>query len=74
MRSWAPKVPSSTRWLEGWFGRVKPRARLTREMKTKAEALNFMRLMTRGHSLKRCTQPTCTENGPRAPRPPYQRD
>ena len=31
----------------GWFGRFKPRARLTRGLKTEAGALNFVRLMAR---------------------------
>ena len=42
-----PKVPASTNRLESWFGRFKPRARLTRELKTEAGALNFVRLMAR---------------------------
>ena len=42
-----PKVPASTNRLEGWFGRCKPRARLTRGLKTEAGALNFVRLMAR---------------------------
>ena len=42
-----PKVPASTNRLEGWFGRFKPRARLTRGLKTEAGALNFVRLMAR---------------------------
>ena len=36
-----PKVPASTNRLEGWFGHFKPRARLTRGLKTEARALNF---------------------------------
>ncbi|MYD90133.1 MAG: hypothetical protein F4Y08_07305 [Caldilineaceae bacterium SB0662_bin_9] len=47
-----PKVPASTNRLEGWSGalwaRFKPRARLTRGLKTEAGALNFVRLMARG--------------------------
>ena len=43
-----PKVPATTNRLEGWFGRFKPRARLTRGLKTEAGALNFVRLMARG--------------------------
>jgi len=31
--------------LEGWFGHFKPRARLTRGLKTEAGVLNCMRLM-----------------------------
>ena len=31
----------------GWFGRFKPRARLTRGLKTEAGALNFVHLMAR---------------------------
>ena len=42
-----PEVPASTNRLEGWFGRFKPRARLTRGLKTEAGALNFVRLMAR---------------------------
>ena len=43
-----PKVPASTNRLEGWFGRFKPRARLTRGLKTEAGARNFVCLMARG--------------------------
>ena len=43
-----PGVPASTNRLEGWFGRFKPRARLTRGLKTEAGALNFVCLMARG--------------------------
>ena len=42
-----PTVPATTNRLEGWFGRFKPRARLTRGLKTEAGALNFVRLMAR---------------------------
>ena len=46
-----PKVPASTNRWEGWSGalwaRFKPRARLTRGLKTEAGALNFVRLMAR---------------------------
>ena len=35
-------VPNSTNWLEGRFGRIKPRYRTTRGLKTDAGALNFM--------------------------------
>ena len=35
-------VPNSTNWLEGRFGRIKPRYRMTRGLKTDAGALNFM--------------------------------
>ena len=35
-------VPESTNWLEGRFGRIKPRYRSTRGLKTDAGALNFM--------------------------------
>ena len=34
--------------LEGWFGRFKPRARLTRGLKTEAGARHFVGLMARG--------------------------
>ena len=37
-----PAVPTSTNRLEGWFGRFKPRARLTRGLKTEAGTLNFV--------------------------------
>ncbi len=43
-----PKVPASTNRLEGWFGRFKPRAHLTRGLKTEAGARNFVCLMARG--------------------------
>jgi len=43
-----PRVPASTNRLEGWFGRFKPRARLTRGLKTEAGARNFVYLMARG--------------------------
>ena len=43
-----PKVPASTNRLEGWFGRFKPRARLTRGLKTEAGARHFVGLMARG--------------------------
>ena len=42
-----PKVPTSTNRLEGWFGCFKPRARLTRGLKTEVGALNFVCLMAR---------------------------
>lgn len=37
-----PGVPRSTNWLEGRFGRIKPRCRLTRGLKTDAGTVNFM--------------------------------
>ena len=43
-----PGVPASTNRLEGWLGRCKPRARLTRGLKTETGALNFVCLMARG--------------------------
>ena len=43
-----PGVPASTNRLEGWFGRFKPRARLTRGLKTETGARNFVCLMARG--------------------------
>ena len=43
-----PKVPASTNRLEGWFGRFKPRARLTRGLKTEAGTRDFVGLMARG--------------------------
>lgn len=35
-------VPDSTNWVEGRFGRIKPRYRTTRGLKTDAGAINFM--------------------------------
>ena len=35
-------VPDSTNWVEGKFGRIKPRYRCTRGLKTDAGAINFM--------------------------------
>ena len=35
-------VPNSTNWLEGRFGRIKPRYRTTRGLKSDSGALNFM--------------------------------
>ena len=35
-------APNSTNWLEGRFGRIKPRYRTTRGLKTDSGALNFM--------------------------------
>ena len=43
-----PTVPASTHRLENWFGYFKPRGRLTRGLKTEAEALNCVRLMACG--------------------------
>lgn len=37
-----PEVPSNTNWLEGRFGRIKPRYRTTRGLKTDSGAVNFM--------------------------------
>ena len=42
------KCPPPPTWLEGWFGRFKLRARLTRGLKTEAGARQFMGLMARG--------------------------
>ena len=42
------KGPASTNQLEGWFGRFKPRARLTRGLKTEAGARYFVSLMACG--------------------------
>ena len=53
-----PKVPASTNRLEGWFGRFKPRARLTRGLKTEAGADGPQ------HGLKRRMQPAGVENRP----------
>ncbi len=41
-------IPASTNRLEGWFGRCKLRARLTRGLKTEAGAHHFVGLMARG--------------------------
>lgn len=41
-------IPASTNRLEDWFGRVKPRARLTQGLKTKAGSRHFVDLMARG--------------------------
>ena len=35
-------VPDSTNWVEGKFGRIKPRYRCTGGLKTDAGAINFM--------------------------------
>ena len=43
-----PQVPTCTSRLEGWFGRFKPRVRLTRGLKTEAGARHFVDLMVRG--------------------------
>ncbi len=40
-----PGVPNSTNWLEGRFGRIKPRYRLTRGLKSAAGAANFMAVL-----------------------------
>ncbi len=46
-RCWcAAKCPPPNR-LEGWFGHFKPRACMTRGLKTETGALNFVRLMAR---------------------------
>jgi hypothetical protein len=43
-----PKVPASTNRLESWFGRFKPRDRLTRGLKPEAGAHHFVGLTARG--------------------------
>ena len=43
-----PDIPASTNRLEGWFGRLKPRPRLTRGLKTEAGARHFVGLMAGG--------------------------
>ena len=43
-----PQVPASTNHLEDWFGRFKPRARLTWGLKTEAGPRHFVDLMARG--------------------------
>ena len=35
-------IPNSTNWLEGRFGRIKPRYRTTRGLKIDSGAVNFM--------------------------------
>ena len=35
-------VPDSTKWVEGKFGRIKPRYRCTGGLKTDVGAINFM--------------------------------
>ena len=40
-----PGVPNTTNWLEGRFGRIKPRYRLTRGLKSAAGAANFMAVL-----------------------------
>ena len=40
-----PEVPNSTNWLEGWFGRIKPRYKLTRELNSTAGAANFIAVL-----------------------------
>ncbi len=40
-----PGVPNSTNWLEGRFGRIKPRYRLPRGLKSAAGAANFMAVL-----------------------------
>lgn len=41
-----PGVPNSTNWLEGRFGRIKPRYRTTRGLKTDSGAVNFMAVVS----------------------------
>ena len=41
-----PEVPNSTNWLEGRFGRIKPRYGLTRGLKSDAGAVNFMAVLS----------------------------
>jgi hypothetical protein len=43
-----PTMPASTNRLEDWFGYFKTRARLTRGLKTEAEALNCVCLTACG--------------------------
>ena len=40
-----PGVPNTTNWLEGRFGRIKPRYRLHRGLKSAAGAANFMAVL-----------------------------
>ena len=56
-------VPNSTNWLEGRFGRIKPRYRTTRGLKSDSGALNFMSsLISRCHP--RSHRPTPSETVP----------
>ncbi len=52
-----PKVPASTNRLEGWFGRFKPRVRLTQGLKTEVGAPQLRVPDGPQHGLKRRTQP-----------------
>ena len=40
-----PEVPNTTNWLEGRFGRIKPRYKLTRGLNSAAGAANFMAVL-----------------------------
>ena len=40
-----PEVPNSSNWLEGRFGRIKPRYRLTRGLNSDSGAANFMAVL-----------------------------
>ena len=41
-----PEIPNSANGLEGRFGRIKPRYRLTRGLKSDAGAVNFMAVLS----------------------------
>ena len=68
-----PKVSASPHRLEGWLGRLKPRARLTRGLKTETGALNFVCLMARGMARSDAGNPPGRRR-PMTARNPYQRD
>ena len=68
-----PKVPASTNRLEGWFGRFKTRARLTRRLKTERSP-QLRAPDGPQHGLKRRMEPTCTEDVPTTARNQCQRD
>ena len=45
---WHLKVPASINRIESWFGRFKPRVRLTRGLKIEDGTCHFVGLMARG--------------------------
>ncbi|MXZ23470.1 MAG: hypothetical protein F4Y80_01165 [Caldilineaceae bacterium SB0665_bin_21] len=55
------KVPAFTNRLEGWFGRVKPWARLTRGLKTEVRGPQLRAPDGPQHGLKRRAAPAGTE-------------
>ena len=48
LRQSDPAVPNSANWLEGRFGRIKPRYRLTRGLNSAAGAANFIMMLGAG--------------------------